>query len=293
MNASTQTNPLATSPPATSTQTPTHKIGELKIQDKPDSPESTDESASSTDSAPAKPLEPAATQPPDTRGKSVSQTHTKRQAESEADEQGAEHEQSVDKKPRPETPAVRILPKEYELCDVRDLVLLIASMLNELVQFNDKIELKDNSLTRFHSRAPPGISVQDYLQRLTTHSTLSPPILLSMVYYIDRLCAMYPAFTITSLTVHRFLIASSTVASKGLSDSFWTNKTYAKVGGVSLKELALLELEFLTRIDWRIVPQNAVLCDYYVSLVKRSDTHRLENDEDARKEDEVQDEDKG
>ncbi len=95
---------------------------------------------------------------------------------------------------------------------------------------------------------------------------------------------MYPAFTITSLTVHRFLIASGTVASKGLSDSFWTNKTYARVGGVSIKELALLELEFLTRLDWRIVPKQEVLCDYYVSLVKRSDTHRLETEEEEKAE---------
>jgi hypothetical protein len=40
-----------------------------------------------------------------------------------------------------------------------------------------------------------------------------------MVFYVDKLCAMYPAFTISSLTVHRFLITAATVAAKGLSDS--------------------------------------------------------------------------
>ena len=65
------------------------------------------------------------------------------------------------------------------------------------------------------------------------------------------------------------MIAAATVASKGLSDAFWTNSTYARVGGVSLRELALLELEFLQRIDWRIVPAPEVLVDYYVSLVER------------------------
>ena len=156
-------------------------------------------------------------------------------------------------------------------------------MLMELVRFNDEIPLKDGRLTRFHSRAPPGISVMDYLQRLATHATLSPPILLSMVYYIDRLCALYPAFTISSLTVHRFLITSATVASKGLSDSFWTNNTYARVGGVSLKELALLELEFLWRVEWRIVPKPEVLVDYYRSLVERSEGFEIEPDAPAEK----------
>jgi len=168
------------------------------------------------------------------------------------------------------------MPMQYETCNPRDLVVLISSMLMELVRYNDAIPLRDGHLTRFHSRAPPGISVLDYLQRLTTHATLSPPILLSMVYYIDKLCALYPAFTISSLTVHRFLITSATVASKGLSDSFWTNKTYARVGGVSLKELALLELEFLWRVEWRIVPKPEVLVDYYRSLVERSEGYEID-----------------
>lgn len=253
----------------------------LKIADEDNPSDSSEDSSSDEDSPLREPLEPAATAPPDTRGRparTVSQTHPKRQAEDSTARPGTgsgESDDSPTKKKRPEAAAVRTVPKDYEFCDTRDLVILISSMLMELIRYNDAIPLKDGHLTRFHSRAPPGISVQDYLQRLTTHATLSPPILLSMVYYIDRLCAMYPAFTITSLTVHRFLIASATVASKGLSDSFWTNKTYARVGGVSIKELALLELEFLTRLDWRIVPKPEVLCDYYVSLVKRSDTHRL------------------
>ncbi|EHY61330.1 Pho80p cyclin [Exophiala dermatitidis] len=181
------------------------------------------------------------------------------------------------KKARPDTPPVRLMPRQYENCNTRDLVILISSMLMELIRYNDAIPLREGQLTRFHSRAPPGISVLDYLQRLTTHATLSPPILLSVVYYIDRLCALYPAFTISSLTVHRFLITSATVASKGLSDSFWTNKTYARVGGVSMKELALLELEFLTRMEWRIVPKPEVLCDYYRSLIQRNSQYQLED----------------
>src|SRR6185436_13052844 len=94
------------------------------------------------------------------------------------------------------------------------------------------------------SRTAPGISVLDYLHRLAKHATLTPPLLLSMVYYIDRLCALYPDFTINTLTVHRFLITAATVAAKGLSDAFWNNSTYARVGGVKVAELKMLELEF-------------------------------------------------
>lgn len=96
-----------------------------------------------------------------------------------------------------------------------------------------------------------------------------------MVYYIDRLCVLYPAFTVSSLTIHRFLIVSAAVASKGLSDSFWTNKTYAQIGGISTMELAMLELDFLFRMEWQIVPQPEVLTDYYRHLVDRCESFKI------------------
>lgn len=118
----------------------------------------------------------------------------------------------------------------------------------------------------------------EYLNRLAKHATLSPPLLLSMVYYIDRLCALYPEFTINTLTVHRFLITAATVAAKGLSDSFWNNTTYARVGGVRVAELKLLELEFLYRVDWKIVPNPEVLVAYYRGLVERCPGYALQGD---------------
>lgn len=129
------------------------------------------------------------------------------------------------------------------------------------------------------NRAPPAISIHDYLNRIIVHATPSAPILLSLVYYIDRLCILYPHFNVSSLTVHRYLITATTAAAKGLSDSFWTNSTYSRVGGVSLKELALLELEFLERMDWKIIPPPDVLVQYYENLVDRSAGFVMETEE--------------
>ena len=107
-----------------------------------------------------------------------------------------------------------------------------------------------------------------------------------MVYYIDRLCLLYPAFTITTLTVHRFLITAATVAAKGLSDSFWNNATYARVGGIKIAELGMLELDFLYRVDWKIVPNPETLVEYYKGLVSRSDGYEIETDTSFTDEDE-------
>jgi|SRR6266566_934532 len=90
---------------------------------------------------------------------------------------------------------------------------------------------------------------------------------------------LYPDFTIYTLTVHRFLITATTVVAKGLSDSFWNNLTYACVGGVRVVELKLLELEFLYRVDWKIVSNPEILVLYYRGLVKRSPGYVLEGKE--------------
>lgn len=183
---------------------------------------------------------------------------------------------TVSKRSKSGTTNPKMMPEQYETCEAKDLGFLIGNMLLELIRINDDVPLRNGKLTRFHSRAPPAISCHDYLLRLIQHATLSPPILLSMVYYIDRLCALYSSFTINSLTVHRFLITAATVASKGLSDSFWTNVTYARIGGISTSELATLELDFLQRVDFRIVPKPETLVDYYRSLVQRSEGYMLE-----------------
>ncbi|CAK7263271.1 Pho80p cyclin [Sporothrix epigloea] len=190
------------------------------------------------------------------------------------------------KRAKPEAAPVKTLPEQYEFCKVEDMVVLIANMLGELIETNDVLALKSGHLTRFHSRTPPGISVLDYLNRLAKHATLTPPLLLSMVYYIDRLCAMYSDFTINTLTVHRFLITAATVAAKGLSDSFWNNTTYARVGGVRVAELKMLELEFLYRLEWKIVPNPEVLAAYYRPLVERCPGYALPPDRSPSRDEE-------
>lgn len=47
------------------------------------------------------------------------------------------------------------------------------------------------------------------------------------------------------------------------------------MGGVRVAELKLLELEFLYRVDWKIVPNPEVLVAYYKGLVERTPGYTL------------------
>jgi len=184
------------------------------------------------------------------------------------------------------------LPHDFMQADVDHIVLLIVDMLGRLIAHNDKIPLspsvevpqidnldamlsdRSEALTRFHSRTPPAIPVLDYLRRIVRYTKVERSCLLITLHYIDQICARTPSFTISSLTVHRFLITSIAIASKALCDAFFNNTHYAKVGGITrVLELNLLEREFLVQIEWRLVCTRELLQTYYVNLIR---THSLQ-----------------
>jgi len=94
--------------------------------------------------------------------------------------------------------------------------------------------------------------------------------MLLILHYIDQICAREPTFTISSLTVHRFIISAVSLSSKSHCDAFCTNAHYARVGGLAPSELSRLERAFLTAIDWRLACTREVLQLYYVNLVAHS-----------------------
>lgn len=59
---------------------------------------------------------------------------------------------SPSKRARGPEMAKKVMPRDYMKCNVTDLGHVIAGMLQELVELNDKRELDTNALTRFHSR---------------------------------------------------------------------------------------------------------------------------------------------
>ncbi|KAL7418946.1 Pho80p cyclin [Cryptotrichosporon argae] len=160
------------------------------------------------------------------------------------------------------------LPWAFINCPTDTLVVLIAHMLDLLCQHNDQVVLTPDALTRFHSRAPPGISVVDYLRRVVKYTSLEKTPLLSLLAYIDLTCQNLPTFTLSSLTVHRFLIAGVTAGSKAQCDVFCTNGHYAKVGGIKPNELNSLEREFLRVTEWALCCNADLLQRYYSSLIR-------------------------
>ncbi|RKP14459.1 cyclin-domain-containing protein, partial [Piptocephalis cylindrospora] len=155
--------------------------------------------------------------------------------------------------------------------DASTLVIarLVIHMVQNIVAINDPLPPPSPSaLTRFHSRAPPNISIDAYIIRFIKYAHIHPTILISFLIYIDRFCAHHPHFALSSLTVHRFLCASVVVGCKAWNDIYSTNGHYARVGGVNLVEVNALELELLFGLSWQVISSDAILQEYYTQLVE-------------------------
>jgi hypothetical protein len=64
------------------------------------------------------------------------------------------------------------LPWAFIDCPTDTLIILISHMLNLLIEHNDQVVLTPDALTRFHSRAAPGISVIEYLRRIVKYTNM-------------------------------------------------------------------------------------------------------------------------
>ncbi|KIY44513.1 cyclin-domain-containing protein [Fistulina hepatica ATCC 64428] len=160
------------------------------------------------------------------------------------------------------------IPRAFEDAGKDDLVVLIADMLQRLMDHNDQVPLAPENLSRFHSRTPPNISILSYLKRVVQYTTVEKSCLLIVMHYTDQFCARNPWFSVTSLSCHRFVIASITVATKFFCDIQSTNKRLARVGGIPVHELNHLEWKLLLGLDWKLTCTREILQEYYVNLVR-------------------------
>ncbi|EJD53946.1 cyclin-domain-containing protein [Auricularia subglabra TFB-10046 SS5] len=124
----------------------------------------------------------------------------------------------------------------------------------------------------FHARNVPTITLEAYLLRILKYCPISNEVFLSLLVYFDRMTRLArettgAVFAIDSYNVHRLVIAGITVASKFLSDVFYTNTRYAKVGGLPQAELNQLELQFLLLNDFHLVISNVEMQNYAEDLM--------------------------
>ncbi|KAF2964819.1 hypothetical protein GQX73_g8740 [Xylaria multiplex] len=129
------------------------------------------------------------------------------------------------------------------------------------------LNLQHSAITRkFFSKAPPPISIEDYLMRIHRFCPMSTAVYLATSFYMFRLAVEERAIPVTKRNCHRLLLAGLRVAMKALEDLSYPHARVAQVGGVSEVELARLEISFCFLVGFELVVDEETLRRHWEML---------------------------
>jgi len=154
------------------------------------------------------------------------------------------------------------------------LVDVLSDVLNRLCERNNRFTPSNTPVTRFHALRPPQIAIKVYLERIAKYSNCSEECFVLALIYIDRLIRTNGSFLVNSYNVHRMIITSVMLAAKFFDDQYFNNAHFGRVGGVSCKEINLLEIEFLFMINFNLFVEN----DLYTTYDDRLMSHGQQNE---------------
>ena len=131
------------------------------------------------------------------------------------------------------------------------VVELLGTLLDKTVQRNDGLGRK-SELAEFEAGKACPLKASAYLKRIMKYGGCSPCCVVVGLMYLQRLKQRMPSVCLTSGNMQRLLLTSVMVAAMFLDDLYYSNKHWAQIGGLDLKELNKLELKLLFQLEFSV-----------------------------------------
>lgn len=139
-------------------------------------------------------------------------------------------------------------PDGGALCAGFEVVVVFARLVSQMATF-----IADpKPTTCFDAVAAPSLSVHAYFMRIAEYFQCSHECFVLSSIYLHRILKRNPEFRITALNVHRLFLSSIVLAAKYHDDVYYANEYYARVGGITGRELNSLELQFVKLVGWQL-----------------------------------------
>ena len=152
-----------------------------------------------------------------------------------------------------------------DLLQIPNLLSNISKILCELINKNGKGKYNKNN--PFCSKRVPIIPITEYLQRFKHYTNIENSTLIISIIYIDIICQKHN-ITIQQINVHRLVLICCVLAIKYNEDIQFTNNYYAKVGGISNKEMNLLEFHSIKLLDYNLSISETIF-NKYVNYLRK------------------------
>ncbi|KAF7723554.1 hypothetical protein EC973_001843 [Apophysomyces ossiformis] len=96
------------------------------------------------------------------------------------------------------------------------------------------------------------IAFKSFCQKILKATQISCACIVLALYYIHRLRSAYPAIRASTGSEVRLFTTALVLANKYLDDNTFTNKTWSDVSSIPVNELNIMEMEFLSALQYNI-----------------------------------------
>jgi len=151
---------------------------------------------------------------------------------------------------------------------------IVADILEEIVKDNEKNNENESNISDsnesaiisvFTSNKTPQISIKKYLTRIMKYSKPETSTVIICLIYIDKICEN-STLQLSIFNIHRIILSCMILALKYNEDDYYSNKYYAKVGGISLKELNELEYNIMVLLQFNFFIDDITYEKYQAQL---------------------------
>ena len=153
-------------------------------------------------------------------------------------------------------------PKSKDSLIIDNIADILLSLIEENKNlYNYEEEISKQKKLVFYSREIPSISIKDYLYRIHLYTEAEFNTLILALIYIDKICEK-ASIILSEFNIHQILFTSIIIAIKYNEDLYYDNKYYAKIAGVTPKELQKMESDFLRMIKFELYINKKIFDKY-------------------------------
>ena len=149
--------------------------------------------------------------------------------------------------------------------ELKGKILFISSLFEKLIENNtSKLNNSIFNLKIFENEEIPTISINKYIERIVKYTNCEENTLILSLIYLDKICLKN--INLTVYNIHKFVFSSILISIKFNEDKIYKNDYYEYIAGVSLKELNLMEDNFLQILDYQVFVNKNIFNKYIINL---------------------------
>ena len=138
---------------------------------------------------------------------------------------------------------------ETLLNKINQILEIVLKENKKLKNYKEKLNSQKNM--SFSSSYVPPISLKQYLSRILNYTEAEESTIIIALIYLDRLSGISKVI-LTPYNVYRIIFVAILIAIKYNEDNAFDFEYYSQVAGISVKELKVLELEFVCLLKFKL-----------------------------------------